>query len=144
MAIQFLFIYGTLLEPGNGFALYLQENSTFYDKGKFKGKLYDIGEYPGAVLNKSGKSYVHGSIVLLNNNHQPILRTIDNYEGYGPKQPKPNLYIRQMIAVETDVGPVKCWVYLYNRPVIGLHQITSGDYLDYKSKKIPPDANQEG
>jgi gamma-glutamylcyclotransferase (GGCT)/AIG2-like uncharacterized protein YtfP len=105
-------------------------------KGKFMGRLYNIGEYPGAVLDKSG-SYVHGRIVRLND--PAVLNNLDIYEGYGPKQPKPNLFIRKLILAETDNGPFKCWGYLYNLPLTGLHQITSGDYLMYqKDKKKSP------
>jgi len=141
MSNQYLFIYGTLLQSGNEFALYLQKNSTVHSKGKFKGRLYDIGEYPGAVLDKSG-SYVYGNIVLLND--PVVLNNLDIYEGYGSKQPKPNLFIRKLISAETDNVPLKCWVYLYNLPLMGLHLITSGDYLSHqKGKKNPPDQSRE-
>ncbi len=130
---QLLFIYGTLLQTTNEFAIYLQKNSTFYAKGKFKGNLYDIGEYPGAVLDKNEQSYVHGNIVLLND--PSILKTIDSYEGYGLKQPKPYLFIRKLIKAETDNDVIECWIYLYNKPVTGLHQIIIGDYLAYKNKR---------
>ena len=137
MSNQYLFIYGTLLQSGNEFALYLQKNSTSHCKGKFKGRLYDIGEYPGAVLDNSG-SYVYGNIVRLND--PAVLNNLDIYEGYGSKRPKLNLFIRKLISAETDNGPLKCWVYLYNLPLTGINQITSGDYLGYQEgKKNPPD-----
>lgn len=129
MATQLLFIYGTLLEQDNAFAIYLQQNSTVYAKAKIKGKLYDIGEYPGTVTDTNGEGFVFGSIVLLND--ASVLKKIDIYEGYGVKQPKPNLFIRKKVQAETDTGIVKCWIYLYNLPVDGLHQIISGDYLNF-------------
>ncbi len=129
MPNQYLFIYGTLLQSDNEFALYLQKNSTLHGKGKFKGRLYNVGEYPGAVLDKAG-SYIYGSIVRLND--PAVLNTLDIYEGYGPEQPKPNLFIRKMIKSETNKGIVDCWVYLYNLPVGDLRQISSGNYLKYK------------
>lgn len=137
MATQLLFIYGTLLQSDNEFALYLQKNSAPHGKGKFKGILYDTGEYPGAILTGDAKGYVHGHIVLLNDNS--VLKNLDRYEGYGPKEPQPDLFIRKRIAIETETGLVKCWVYLYNLPIDGLHQITSGDYVSYKKgqKKSP-------
>lgn len=133
MTPQYLFIYGTLLQAGNEFASYLQKNTSLYSKGKFEGSLYDIGDFPGAVAHASGKLFIYGSVVLLND--VAVLKNIDVYEGYGPKQPKPYLYIRKRIIAETDKGSVKCWVYLYNLPVTGLHQIISGDYISYKNKK---------
>jgi gamma-glutamylcyclotransferase (GGCT)/AIG2-like uncharacterized protein YtfP len=137
MATQLLFIYGTLLQSDNEFALYLQKNSSPHGKGKFKGKLYDIGEYPGAILTGDAEDHVHGHIVLLNDTS--VLKNLDRYEGYGPKELKPNLFIRKRIAIETETGLIECWVYFYNLPIDGLHQITSGEYVSYKKgqKKSP-------
>jgi gamma-glutamylcyclotransferase (GGCT)/AIG2-like uncharacterized protein YtfP len=132
MAIDLLFIYGTLLNSDNEFAIYLQENSSVYSNGKFKGRLYDIGEYPGAVEDTGGKSHVYGSIVLLKDPY--VWKHIDHYEDFGANEPQPNLFTRKLIDVETDSGIVNCWVYLYNLPVDGFHLINSGNYLSYKKK----------
>ena len=50
MKNAFLFVYGSLLDEDNEIAIYLKNNSTFYSAGKVKGKLYDIGEYPGGYI----------------------------------------------------------------------------------------------
>lgn len=126
-------MYGSLLEAGNEFAVYLQQNSGIYAHGKFKGKLYDIGEYPGAIIDPNGELWVYGTILALNN-PAIVLKNIDHYEGFGTGQPKPYLFIRKLIKVETDKGQVKCWVYLYNLPVNHLHHISSGNYLSYKNR----------
>jgi gamma-glutamylcyclotransferase (GGCT)/AIG2-like uncharacterized protein YtfP len=128
--INKLFIYGSLLETGNEFGRYLKQHATYYKPGKFKGKLYDIGEYPGAIYQPDG-DFVHGSIVTLNNIAE-ALKILDDYEGYGDDQLQPNLFIRKLITITTDAKPVKCWVYLYNHPVSQHKQIYSGDYLAYK------------
>ncbi|MDB5288154.1 MAG: hypothetical protein JWR05_3103 [Mucilaginibacter sp.] len=129
-----IFVYGTLLQPGNGLAQYLISNSTYLNAGYIKGTLYDIGEYPGLVINeKSG--LVHGSIYEINDQ---TLKQIDDYEGYGIDQEEPNLYIRMMISVQTTEGIIEAWVYLYNLPVDGLQIINSGKYMEYiKQKKSP-------
>ena len=129
--INKLFIYGSLLETDNEFGRYLKQHAAFYSKGKFKGKLYNAGEYPGAVYQPDGTYYVYGSIVMLDN-IEKALKYIDDYEGFGDDQLQPNLFIRKLLTVVTDSKPVKCWVYLYNHPVIHLKQIHSGDYLSYK------------
>ncbi|HEX8378883.1 MAG TPA: gamma-glutamylcyclotransferase family protein [Pedobacter sp.] len=125
-----LFIYGTLLQSENPFGKYLKENSQFVQFGKLKGRLYNIGEYPGARSDADAKSFVLGSILALNNPTE-TLRLMDEYEGFGIDQPQPNEYIRELIDVETETGLMKCWVYLYNLPVEKLHEIVGGDYLDY-------------
>jgi gamma-glutamylcyclotransferase (GGCT)/AIG2-like uncharacterized protein YtfP len=125
-----LFVYGTLLQSQNPFGKYLKENSRFLQFGKLKGRLYNIGQYPGARFEPEGNSFVLGSILSLNN-YTETLRLMDEYEGFGIDQPQPNEYIRELIDIETETGLMKCWVYLYNLPVEKLHQIVGGDYLDF-------------
>jgi gamma-glutamylcyclotransferase (GGCT)/AIG2-like uncharacterized protein YtfP len=129
-----LFVYGTLLQPGNGLAQYLISNSTYLNAGYIKGTLYNIGDYPGLVINeKSGR--VYGSIYEIDDH---VLKQIDDYEGYGPDQDEPNLYTRVMQPVKTTNGITDAWVYLYNLPVHGLQIISSGNYMQYiKQKKSP-------
>ena len=127
---SYLFVYGTLLSEGNEFAAFLMENSVLYGGGKFKGKLYDIGEYPGAKVELAGDYYVHGQVFLMNK-PEMILRRLDDYEGFGEDQPEPNEFIRTLIEVETEDKPINCWAYLYQLPTVGLWHIRSGNYLEY-------------
>jgi gamma-glutamylcyclotransferase (GGCT)/AIG2-like uncharacterized protein YtfP len=127
---KYLFVYGTLLDERNEFAVYLKKNCSFYCGGKFKGMLYDIGEYPGAIFTSKSNQYVYGVIFRLND-AVSALKMLDDYEGFGIAKPAPNEFIRDLIEIETDLGPVKCWGYLYNLPVNGLWQIESGNYLEY-------------
>jgi gamma-glutamylcyclotransferase (GGCT)/AIG2-like uncharacterized protein YtfP len=132
-----LFVYGTLLQPGNSFADYIRQNCTYLSAGKLRGLLYDIGEYPGAIITGNTNSYIYGSIFKL---HHPEenLRVIDNYEGYGPEQDQPNLYTRSIVLIETDNDILDAWIYLYNLPVDGLPQITLGNYAEYIRQKKSP------
>jgi len=129
--INKLFIYGSLLEADNEFGRYLKQHATIYKPGKFKGKLYDVGEYPGAVYLPDSDYNVHGIIIKLNDVEE-TLKYIDDYEGFGNDQSQPNLFIRKLLTVQTADENVKCWVYLYNHPTSHLKQILSGDYLSYK------------
>lgn len=122
-----LFIYGTLLNEDNEFAVYLKNNSSFYAEGKINGQLYDLGEYPGAILSLNNGEYIYGSIVRLSN-PEKVLAVVDDYEGYGDEQEQPNLFVRVLAEVETEKGRVTCWVYEYNLSVEGLVQIESGKY----------------
>lgn len=127
-----LFVYGTLLQLENAFGLYLRNNSKFIEEGRFKGKLYDIGEYPGAVYEADAGSYVFGSVLSLNN--PDALVVIDDYEGFGSNHPVPNEFVRKIIQVECKTRLVECWVYLYNLPVGGLLPIKGGNYITFVSK----------
>ncbi len=124
---DYLFVYGTLLDDYNEFGRYLKHNCSFFAKGRFKGRLYDIGEYPGAVADALSPGYVYGSIYIMNNEIE-ILKVLDDYEGFGGDQQQPNLFVREVIEVETDKGLIYCEVYLYNLSVDGLRVIESGDY----------------
>ena len=131
-----LFVYGTLLQPGNEFGRYLAKHSRYFKSGKIKGNLYDIGAYPGLLINGGASDWVYGDIYEVDNG---TLKLIDDYEGYGPQQAQPNLYIRTLKAVQTARGETDAWVYLYNLPVNGLQKIRSGNYLEYIKQKNPPD-----
>jgi gamma-glutamylcyclotransferase (GGCT)/AIG2-like uncharacterized protein YtfP len=127
--IHYLFVYGSLLKDGNEFAFYLKQNCTIYDKGKFEGKLYDIGLYPGAIANAGCGQYVYGSIFLVDD---PIVSfaVLDEYEGFGADEPYPNEFVKQLLEIEMAGGvKMDCWIYLYNLPVGGLPEITPGNYF---------------
>ena len=47
--MEFLFVYGTLRDPQNQVAQFLKSNADFYAEGYFHGKLFDLGDYPGAI-----------------------------------------------------------------------------------------------
>jgi len=128
--INYLFVYGTLLDEENEFAIYLKQNCSFYIKGKFKGRLYDLGEYPGAILGGTN-GYVQGSIFELKDAEE-VLARLDDYEGFGEDQEQPNLFTREKVLVETNNGQIECWTYLYNLSLNGFRIIESGDYVSYK------------
>ncbi len=131
---NYLFVYGTLLAHGNEFAAYLKQHCYFYSTGKFKGRLYDIGEYPGAISADTDQ-FVHGSIFVINDLDE-VFTKLDDYEGFGYDQPQPNEFVRELINIETNQEKLKCWVYLYNLPTKGLWQIDSGDYSQYMKFKF--------
>lgn len=122
-----LFVYGTLLNSGNSCGAYLQQHCTLIQSGKLRGSLYDIGEYPGAIVNSDSDQHIHGSIYLMDE-PEKILNFIDDYEGFGDDQEQPNLFVRQLTTIETDTETIECWVYVYNLPVDGLLLIKSGKY----------------
>ena len=128
--ITYLFVYGTLLDRQNEFGDYLNAKCSFYADGKFKGRLYDIGEYPGAVPVADGSDYVYGKIFLVND-PDSVMKRLDDYEGFGANQPQPNEFTRQLVVIETTDETVGCWMYLYNLPVDKVFRITSGNYLHY-------------
>ena len=122
-----LFVYGTLLDEDNKYGIYLRDNSRFFTTGRIQGKLYDIGEYPGAILLNEGNEYIYGSILEMDNPGD-VLAIIDMYEGFGDDQPQPNEFIRVLTEAVTGSGPVACWIYVYNLPTENIPRIISGNY----------------
>jgi len=123
----YLFVYGTLLDKKNEFGAYLNQNCVFYTEGRFNGVLYDIGEYPGAVHSNEG-DYVYGKIFVMSN-PGATLKLLDGYEGFGPDEDQPNLFLRELVVIETDKGEIESWIYLYKHAVERLEIIRSGKYL---------------
>jgi gamma-glutamylcyclotransferase (GGCT)/AIG2-like uncharacterized protein YtfP len=127
---SYLFVYGTLLTKGNEFSAYLNENCNFYSNGKVIGKLYDAGEYPGAILDPGGDHFVYGNIYFMPH-PTAILKKLDYYEGFGEDEAQPNEFVRRLTTIESLGKLLECWMYEYNLPVDGLTHIVSGDYLEY-------------
>ena len=127
---QYLFVYGTLLENDNEFAAYLVENSGFYGRGKVGGKLYDMGKYPGIILNPNDNHFVYGNIYFMAD-PEGLLKMLDYYEGFGENEAHPNEFVRKLTTIESSGKLLEGWVYEYNLPVDELTLIISGDYLIY-------------
>jgi gamma-glutamylcyclotransferase (GGCT)/AIG2-like uncharacterized protein YtfP len=124
-----LFVYGSLLDGDNEFGDYLMHNADFVGLANFKGRLYDCGEYPGALTDNKGYD-IKGNIYRLRD-ATAALAVLDEYEGSGADQEQPNLFIRKPMTATCNDQLVECWVYLYNLSVEGLTEITSGDYMAY-------------
>ena len=133
----YLFVYGTLRK---GFDLPLKkkisQNIEWMGGSEIKGKLYDIGKYPGALpLEKNEKSVIRGEVIRINNPVK-VMKVLDNYEGYDPKKLKDSEYYREREKVVLENGKkVDAWVYWYNFPVEGKKRIRHKDYLNYLKKK---------
>jgi len=68
-----------------------------------------------------------------------VLRTLDEFEGYRPKEPDLGLFLRSMVpAVLEDGSTVNVWVYFYNAPLGKAGRVASGDYLEYMRPRLAP------
>lgn len=128
---EFLFVCGTLrpqlLTPQIAALL-----------GKFRhvsaacvsGALYDLGEYPGAVLRESG-GVIRGDLLELLD-APAVWPALDTYEGFEPTDVPGSLFVRTRCEARLPDGrSIECWMYVYNRPLTAAARlIESGDYLD--------------
>lgn len=130
-----LFLYGSLLTGGGRRLLKQRLNRLIRSAvpAAIQARLYDLGAYPGAVAPKSPRDQVYGLVVTLDDPR--LLRRIDRYEDYFPDRPAASEFIRSAVKARllTSGKEIDCWVYLYNRRVIGKPPIPSGDYLHHQT-----------
>lgn len=122
---EYIFVYGTLRRDANSEMHHLlAEYAEFVSDASYRGKLYRIDYYPGAVPSDNPSDVVQGEVHLL---HQAdvVLPLLDQYEECGPEFSEPNEYSRQKQSVLLKDGRlVTAWVYVYNHPTEGLDLIT--------------------
>jgi gamma-glutamylcyclotransferase (GGCT)/AIG2-like uncharacterized protein YtfP len=113
-----LFIYGTLhptRAPGE--IADVVQRMTSEGRGTIRGRLYDLGEYPGVVLDDTTKERVPGEVFTLPSESNALAR-LDDYEEYHPQHPESSLFRRIETTVTLQNGGQRvCWVYVYNRPL---------------------------
>ena len=108
--------------------------TTLVGTGTVPGKLYDLGNYPAAVLSDAPGTLVHGEVYLL---HDPAatLALLDQYEACTPADPAPHEYARVVTTVRLEDGrSLPAQTYLYARPVDALTPVPSGDYLEWRAR----------
>jgi gamma-glutamylcyclotransferase (GGCT)/AIG2-like uncharacterized protein YtfP len=97
-------------------------------RASVRGRLYDLGEYPGAVLSKNSRSVIRGEVFELPGD-QSTLTSLDDYEGFEPAKPRSSLFLRRTWPVTMDDGTrLRCWVYVYNGDMKSARPVTSGRY----------------
>ncbi len=110
-----LFVYGTL-HPDRAPAEIARvvKRLRLLGTGTIRGKLYELGEYPGVVVHPSHRDKVPGFIFALPEDRD-TLSQLDDYEGFRPTDPANSLFIRAKRTVTFAEGHRRrCWVYLYN------------------------------
>jgi gamma-glutamylcyclotransferase (GGCT)/AIG2-like uncharacterized protein YtfP len=108
----------------------------FLGAGTIVGKLYQLQDYPGAVLIAGDQSRIFGEVYRLLDANR-LLPMLDKYEECTPNFPAPHEYQRIQLPVSMTAGQsLIAWVYLYNLATEQLKQINSGDYHNYLSKPL--------
>jgi gamma-glutamylcyclotransferase (GGCT)/AIG2-like uncharacterized protein YtfP len=105
------------------------------------GRLYDLGEYPGAILSKSSRSVIRGEVFELPGDAQ-TLNSLDDYEGFEPGKPRSSLFVRRIWPVVMDDGTrLRCWVYVYNGDTRQAQPVRSGRYASRRRARTSRSAN---
>jgi gamma-glutamylcyclotransferase (GGCT)/AIG2-like uncharacterized protein YtfP len=124
-----LFVYGTLREGGrNSVHHMLAHGARRVGKARMRGRLFDLGEYPGFVPSDTGPAWVHGELYALADSAEMLAR-LDEYEGCGSRDPRPHEFQRLCREALMEGGAsAEAWVYVYAGTVNGKPEIASGDY----------------
>lgn len=122
-----VFVYGTLMR---GFPLHhlIDGRCEFVGDGTARGRLLDLGEYPGAVPDERGT--VHGEVYRFSS--LALLSALDRAEDYDPTADARSLYLRRPTTVRLGDGrELTAWMYWYQ----GFHAravpIPGGDYRQH-------------
>jgi gamma-glutamylcyclotransferase (GGCT)/AIG2-like uncharacterized protein YtfP len=115
-AVDLLFTYGTLMR---GFRLHrlLDGRAKFLGRGQVKGRIIDLGSYPGALPDPGGT--LHGEIYRV---VEPALwAALDSAEGAQ--------YHRREVTVRSEDGrDLAAGIYWYIGPLDRGVPVPSGDY----------------
>lgn len=131
-----IFVYGTLREdPSHEVSHLLARNASLVGEASVRGRLFDLGSYPGMALSDTPGESVRGELYEIKRNRlQAVLHLLDEYEGCGPPSPPPHEYRREVVEVRIHTGAtVKAWVYVLNGPTDDLEPIDSGDYVAWRA-----------
>ena len=123
---RLLFIYGSLRRGEPMFEeLGLERALEYVSEGTFRGDLYDLGDYPGAV---PADGVVRGEVYRIKD--VSILDALDRYEEFDPDNPEDSLFVRQRIHIR---GAGEAWTYLYNGSREDRRPIPSGHWRKRRS-----------
>ena len=127
---QYLFVYGTLRPSlATAESAKLVRRMLWVGAASAPGRLYDLGEYPGAVLDPNDDRKVAGEVFQLPNGGV-TLAALDAYEGYDPRNSSDCMFVRREAEVMLENGDrLQCWVYVYTGRISPSMVIRSGDYL---------------
>jgi gamma-glutamylcyclotransferase (GGCT)/AIG2-like uncharacterized protein YtfP len=125
MGDHLLFVYGKLRKGG---ALPMDENfpgSVFVDDARVNGKLYDLGRFPGLVIDGS-VSKALGAVYEIDDE---TLKQLDEIEASAG-------YYRELHDVTVDGRTVTGWIYLPDRKKCTDDKlIESGDWIEHSRSR---------
>ena len=127
MKKHLVFVYGSLRRGGPGGMEARFPGAQFIADAKVNGSLYDLGDYPGLVLDES-KSLVTGEVYEVDDE---LLSELDNFEASSH-------YCRAQVEVSVGGYSRSCWIYVpeggpdfYSERTL----IISGDWTEYAKAK---------
>lgn len=130
---DYIFLYGTLLpEYAPAEIADTVRQLSRVTRAFVRGRLYDLGEYPGAILDPASETLIKGEIFELPDDKEALAR-LDSYEGFDPDEPASSLFARDKTSVTLrEGGELQCWIYIYNRDPGSASLVETGNYAKWK------------
>jgi gamma-glutamylcyclotransferase (GGCT)/AIG2-like uncharacterized protein YtfP len=120
-----VFVYGTLRRGDARSMSSRFPSSKFIADATVSGSLYDLGAYPGLLLNESD-SPVTGEVYEVDDE---TLKRLDEFEASSN-------YLRKQVEIPLGTHTRTCWAYEPDPEFYSLHTvITSGDWIEYAKTK---------
>jgi gamma-glutamylcyclotransferase (GGCT)/AIG2-like uncharacterized protein YtfP len=126
-----LFVYGTLRKGFRSHKLLQRFHARLIVSGSVRGRLYDLGNYPGAV-DCSGAERVCGEVYFL---PQPgaAFRALDRFEGFDPARPESNEFERRETTVTlADGHKMRAWIYWLPGAPATRRRVRAGNYVMHR------------
>ncbi|MCL6516980.1 gamma-glutamylcyclotransferase family protein [Alicyclobacillus sp.] len=102
-----VFVYGSLRE-GEQNHHFLRGAVRVARRARVHGRLYDTGEgYPAMIPDET--AWTQGEVYRVDDQALNRIDWLEDYHGEG----RDNLYNRRVMRVETEVGPLEAFVYVY-------------------------------
>jgi gamma-glutamylcyclotransferase (GGCT)/AIG2-like uncharacterized protein YtfP len=122
-----LFVYGTLRKGFRSHKLLQRFHARLIASGSVQGRLYDLGDYPGAV-NCTGTERVCGEVYFLPH-AEAAFRALDRFEGFDPARPESNEFERGGTTVTlADGRKVRAWIYWLPGAPATRRRVRAGNY----------------
>lgn len=124
-----LFVYGSLRRDApRGRHDLLAGHAEFIGPGRVRGRLYDLGDFPGLVAAVTRDEWVRGELYALAS--PGALVALDEYEDFDPAAPETSLFrrVRREVLMATG-GRERAWVYEFAGPVAGRRRVMSGEWI---------------
>src|SRR4051794_38856866 len=119
-----LFVYGTLKRScSHPMARYLEGRGIYAGPARMRGRLYDLGRFPGLVEALGPEEWVQGDVYILEVDASETLAALDKYEDAA--------YERILVPVNIDSGEVtEAWTYFYRGKVDEERWIVAGVWTE--------------
>ena len=134
-----LFVYGTLklsatMRMGSEQRARLASEGRLQGEATMQGRLFDLGQYPGALDSSNPHDRVLGEVIELEDPAKS-LRWLDEYEGIQPGPTSGSEYTREERAVllqlpDNSIRKMTAWVYIYAWDVSRGRLIETGRWGD--------------